>query len=47
MESKHAMVDKAASIKTAGGFFNAYRQRDVDKMVARCNPFGVEVNVVQ
>jgi hypothetical protein len=40
MESKHAMVDKAASIKTAEGFFDAYRNRDVDKMVAHCNPEG-------
>ena len=40
MESKHAMVDKAASIHTAEGFFDAYRKRDFDKMVARCNPEG-------
>ena len=40
MESKHAMMDKAASIHTAGGFFNAYRKRDLDKMVAQCNPKG-------
>jgi hypothetical protein len=35
MESKHAMVDKAASIHTAEGFFDAYRKRDLDKMVAQ------------
>jgi hypothetical protein len=38
MESKHEVVDKAASIHTAEGFFNAYRKRDLDKMVAHCNP---------
>jgi hypothetical protein len=40
MESKHAMVDKAASIHTAEEFFDAYRKRDLDKMVAKCNPEG-------
>ncbi len=40
MESKHAIVDKATSINTAEGFFDAYRKRDVDKMVAHCNPEG-------
>ena len=40
MESKHAMVDKQTSIHTAEGFFNAYRKRDLDKMVAQCNPEG-------
>jgi SnoaL-like domain len=40
MESKHAVVDEAASIDTAKGFFNAYRKRDLDKMVAQCNPEG-------
>jgi ketosteroid isomerase-like protein len=40
MESKHAVVDKAALIHTAEGFFNAYRNRDLDKMVAHCNPDG-------
>jgi hypothetical protein len=40
MESKHAMVDKAASIHTAEEFFDAYRKRDLDKMVAQCNPEG-------
>ena len=40
MESKHAMVDKVASIHTAEGFFDAYRKRDLDKMVAQCNPEG-------
>jgi hypothetical protein len=38
MKSKHEVVDKAASIHTAEGFFNAYRKRDLDKMVAHCNP---------
>jgi hypothetical protein len=40
VESKHAMVDNAASIHTAEGFFDAYRKRVFDKMVARCNPEG-------
>jgi SnoaL-like polyketide cyclase len=40
MESKHVVMDKAASIQTAEGFFNAYRNRDLDKMVAQCNPEG-------
>jgi hypothetical protein len=40
MESKHAVVDKAASIHTAEGFFNAYRNRDLDMMIAQCNPEG-------
>lgn len=40
MESKHEMVDKAASIHTAEGLFDAYRKRDLDKMVAHCNPEG-------
>jgi len=39
MESKHAMVDEAASIHIAEGFFDAYRKRDLDK-VAQCNPEG-------
>ena len=39
MESKHAIVDKAASIHIAEGFFDAYRKRDLDK-VAQCNPEG-------
>ncbi len=38
MENKHVMVDKATSIHTAEGFFDAYRKRDPDKMVAHCNP---------
>jgi hypothetical protein len=40
MKSKHAVVDKAASIYAAEGFFNAYRNRDLEKMVAQCNPEG-------
>jgi hypothetical protein len=40
MEKKSEMVDKAGSINTAEGFFNAYRKRDLDKMVAHCNPKG-------
>jgi hypothetical protein len=40
MESKHAVVDEAASIDAAKGFFNAYRKRNLDKMVAQCNPEG-------
>jgi hypothetical protein len=40
MENKLAMVDKAASIHTAEGFFDAYRNRDFDKMVAHCIPKG-------
>jgi len=40
MESKHAVLDKAASMHTAEGFFNAYRNRDLNKMVAQCNPEG-------
>jgi hypothetical protein len=40
MKSKDAVVDKAASIYAAEGFFNAYRNRDLEKMVAQCNPEG-------
>jgi hypothetical protein len=40
MESKHAIVDKAASINTVERFFDAYRKRDLDRMVAHCNPEG-------
>jgi len=40
MESRQVVMDKAASIHTAEGFFNAYRNRDLDKMVAQCNPEG-------
>ena len=40
MENKHATVDKAASINTVEGFFDAYRKQDIDKMVAHCNPEG-------
>jgi hypothetical protein len=40
MESKHEVMDKAASIHTAEGFFNAYRNRGLDKIVAQCNPEG-------
>jgi hypothetical protein len=38
--SKRAVVDKATSIDTVEGFLDAYRKRDLDKMVAHCNPEG-------
>jgi hypothetical protein len=34
------VADKGASINTVEGFFEAYRKRDLDKMMARCNPDG-------
>jgi hypothetical protein len=40
MESKHAMVEKAASILTAESFSDAYRKRDLNRMVAHCTPEG-------
>jgi ketosteroid isomerase-like protein len=34
------IADKGATINPVEGFFDAYRKRDLDKMMARCNPDG-------